>query len=583
MQQNFNLTEGMDDMNQFMGDPANAAMLNDPSLSMGDATGNGYVDPTTAFDANMNQPYYGGMTAMPAPTPTGPYMPALPVIPQNPMPDMSMGPSYKPVVGWYYPVIQAPAPMATPSAFGMPQVGFPPSAAPTASAVPSRVNTPAQGAVGKRPNNKRKYGPAAFLEERARTQDPSAQAQPTGDAVYTSAAKERADRANAQNHAAQGVGAWRKRDRASIVQACVCTGKDAAKIKRPRNAFIIYRSAQASKLFKELGRKDNQNVSKLAGQAWKQESKEVKEQYHRLAEEEKARHKREHPEYQYQPGLTNKNRFGSQSCTCGAFAANMAALQAKKGEQGIDDEDDEINAEADDDEFDFGAAPAGYQPAYQAPAANMQPTIPHDPAQWMTADQVAALQSAMSQKRKRTSAEEAANDPNAPISKRLRSHSNSPPTTFTEYQEFPASYDILGALFPEQAGQSLNQPQKRRPSPIITAPHQPAAAVASPTPPPGPVAAGDSPARNTRSKSRASQELEDEFRAAAAGTEDPLAEVDWNAFTADEAFGDDGEEVVASMSRRQSPRKSPKNTSPMGSGGEKTPGSGKGLRSQGGS
>ena len=59
-------------------------------------------------------------------------------------------------------------------------------------------------------------------------------------------------------------------------QACICTN-NAAHIKRPRNAFILYRSAQTSGIISKSlgGHNDHQDVFKIAGQKWRHERPEI--------------------------------------------------------------------------------------------------------------------------------------------------------------------------------------------------------------------------------------------------------------------------------------------------------------------
>ncbi|SMR64530.1 unnamed protein product [Zymoseptoria tritici ST99CH_1A5] len=78
--------------------------------------------------------------------------------------------------------------------------------------------------------------------------------------------------------------------------------KDAdGKIKRPKNAFLIYRlehHALTAALNPDM---HNNDISKVIGKRWSSESQEVRDQYKQKAEEEKRQHAIEHPGYQYKP------------------------------------------------------------------------------------------------------------------------------------------------------------------------------------------------------------------------------------------------------------------------------------------
>ncbi|KAK5166625.1 uncharacterized protein LTR77_008169 [Saxophila tyrrhenica] len=461
-----------------MNDPKFTNSMNDMSTLPDAPVKHRYVDLTPNVNANEDIAFLAQMGVeqqpapmpMPVPTPIAAHTPQMPPpIPVNPVPMTAFGPSFDPRIGWYYPAVAGNG--ATP--YGMPQAGY-------ASAYSS---TP----MSTKP--KRKYGPAQFLEERARDS--------AATAMYTSQASSGNDRAKAEKNGDKYVGARLKKNQPSVVQACVCNDKETLKIKRPRNAFIIYRSQKSEKIMKDLGKKDNQKVSSLAGQAWKAESEEVKAHYHRLAAEEAARHKRMYPNYHYQPGQTSKIRFGSQSCKCGAYQVNITNLR-NANQDGQADEADETDVE---DVYDPAA---GYQQQrqqqYQAPTAPMAPAVAGPSKRKRQATVALDLEDEIVEQ---------------PISKRTRS---SPPVAFQQPQEFG---DPLAGLFHGDLFQNAYDPnafapdsglnQRRRPSPIHTVGGN--AAALETTPHPQAFAVGDSTARNTRSKSRASQELEDAFNA----------------------------------------------------------------------
>lgn len=73
------------------------------------------------------------------------------------------------------------------------------------------------------------------------------------------------------------------------------------KIARPANSFLLYRSAYAARIIEWSSTDNYQVVSQLAGKSWKREAKDVKEEYKRLAEIEKAYHAKAHPGYKFAP------------------------------------------------------------------------------------------------------------------------------------------------------------------------------------------------------------------------------------------------------------------------------------------
>jgi hypothetical protein len=75
----------------------------------------------------------------------------------------------------------------------------------------------------------------------------------------------------------------------------------AKKPPRPPNAFILYRKdKQKSVQEREIGITNNE-VSKVIGDMWKQETKEVKDHYQALAQQSREQHQKEYPGYKYAP------------------------------------------------------------------------------------------------------------------------------------------------------------------------------------------------------------------------------------------------------------------------------------------
>nr|AAO49358.1 MAT-2 protein [Zymoseptoria passerinii] len=78
--------------------------------------------------------------------------------------------------------------------------------------------------------------------------------------------------------------------------------KDAVgKIKRPKNAFLIYRLKYHAVTAALNPGMHNNDISKAIGERWAAESQEVKADYKKKAEEEKRQHAIEHPGYPYKP------------------------------------------------------------------------------------------------------------------------------------------------------------------------------------------------------------------------------------------------------------------------------------------
>ncbi|QIW97742.1 hypothetical protein AMS68_003260 [Peltaster fructicola] len=85
----------------------------------------------------------------------------------------------------------------------------------------------------------------------------------------------------------------------AAVQVCICQPEP--KIPRPRNAFILYRQHHQAKVIAEHPGLANPEISKIIGEQWRNQPADVKNEWKRLAEEEKVRHQQQYPSYRYQP------------------------------------------------------------------------------------------------------------------------------------------------------------------------------------------------------------------------------------------------------------------------------------------
>lgn len=446
---------GIGDLDDLMQSDEFLQMINDDSLAN--------VDLDTLFlpeqTADPNQ--MSSFSNIPLPKQMQPQMQLQMPTPPSMEPNTLMGPSYHPMVGWYFPALPSSG-FSTPVApFPTISDGYTPASSMPTSAMPSGASTPNPYLTPPKPKGRRKYGPAAFLEEQANTRlknDLPLRDSPTKK---------------------QPVLEHPLRDgkNLSIVQACVCTDKETNKIKRPKNAFILYRSANSKKIIDRLGHSDNQAISKILGQAWRNESDQVVKKYKALAALEKERHEAMYPGYKYQPGQSSRNKFGSASCTCGAYEANLKALRAREGES--EDEGSDV------EEYVPSRRSRGASQAPTAPMTYQEP-IP-DPSTFgfpTPAQRAEAEAYVENLKRKRDAATVIEDDAEEPLAKRRSPRQGKNSVTYTE----PVEDDIF------QSGSA--DAAKPRPS---------QAALALDTSPTLSAAgfAGDSPARNTRNSMRA--------------------------------------------------------------------------------
>ncbi|KAJ5779319.1 hypothetical protein N7457_007039 [Penicillium paradoxum] len=85
----------------------------------------------------------------------------------------------------------------------------------------------------------------------------------------------------------------------NTMQFCLC--QPDPKIPRPRNAFILYRQHYQAMVVAHNPGLANPEISKIIGEQWRSLSDDDKSKWKALAEEEKARHQQQYPDYRYQP------------------------------------------------------------------------------------------------------------------------------------------------------------------------------------------------------------------------------------------------------------------------------------------
>ncbi|KAF8523998.1 high mobility group box domain-containing protein, partial [Gautieria morchelliformis] len=69
---------------------------------------------------------------------------------------------------------------------------------------------------------------------------------------------------------------------------------------RPRNAWIIYRCAKVEELTQLRGMRQS-DISQIVGKMWRDETAEVRTEFERLSDIEKAEHQMAYPDYRFRP------------------------------------------------------------------------------------------------------------------------------------------------------------------------------------------------------------------------------------------------------------------------------------------
>ena len=82
---------------------------------------------------------------------------------------------------------------------------------------------------------------------------------------------------------------------------CSKNSKSKSYIKRPMNAFMVYAQAARKKLTENHQHLNNAELSKTLGKFWRMLSEEEKRPFKEEAERLRLQHKKDYPEYRYQP------------------------------------------------------------------------------------------------------------------------------------------------------------------------------------------------------------------------------------------------------------------------------------------
>ncbi|KAI0761677.1 high mobility group box domain-containing protein, partial [Trametes elegans] len=72
-------------------------------------------------------------------------------------------------------------------------------------------------------------------------------------------------------------------------------------IKRPRNAFMIFRSERAVAVLESRVEHDNRKISQILGEVWNHLDDGEKSYYRRRAADEKEEHMLKYPDYRFAP------------------------------------------------------------------------------------------------------------------------------------------------------------------------------------------------------------------------------------------------------------------------------------------
>ena len=73
------------------------------------------------------------------------------------------------------------------------------------------------------------------------------------------------------------------------------------KVPRPMNSFMLYRDAYTDRIKAHMKQNNHQNISRIAGSSWQNETRDIRDYYEELARIERDSHANAHPEYKFKP------------------------------------------------------------------------------------------------------------------------------------------------------------------------------------------------------------------------------------------------------------------------------------------